>query len=157
MLDQEVFKEMIQMLADTHQWKQISDVALEGMYRQLNKYGVEDKGFGDHCLKMMGVQFFKPASLVEHFQSEYVRNHQQKALPASPVKQDIQSDEFIRFVRMNRELGVALAQGKSYPTDRAEFKQLWQRPLVDDDYAYAESRKEDLAKGVGVATLGRAL
>lgn len=50
------------------------------------------------------------------------------------------SEQFVRFQRFYRELRHAQTLGRPYPTDRFEFRQLWQQPLTEDDWEYSRQR-----------------
>ncbi len=142
MISVDLFDAMMQALEDVHHWRPMGDVAKNAMIKQLNKYGVDEQDFGEHCLKVLGTDRLQRANIVEYFQALYLQDSRQKALPEASVSPDIQSDEFIRFVRMNRDLRAALAQGKTYPTDKAEFHELWRRPLTEADREDAAQRRE---------------
>ncbi|MEM9263891.1 MAG: hypothetical protein AAGA46_00020 [Cyanobacteria bacterium P01_F01_bin.13] len=143
MITKELFDPMIDMLAQTHvYWKPMGEISRGAMIKLLNQYGAEEQEFGEFCLKMMGEENLSPSDIVGHFKQQHIARSRQRALPQGEVKANIQCEEFIRFVRINRELKAALDKGKTHPTDKTEFHQLWQRPLTDEDRAYAEQRRQ---------------
>ena len=151
MIDPELFNSMIDMLTEVHNyWKSMGPQTRGLMLSQLNSYSVSEKEFGDFCLTVMGQANLQPADIVGHFKNQHVERFRQKALPEPKVNPDMQSDEFVRFLRMNRQLQAALRHGKSYPTNKLEFKRLWQEPLTEEDRDYASERKQHRVQLMGV-------
>lgn len=143
MVDPGLFDDMMNMLSTQHQyWKPLDEFSRKAMLGRLNKFGVDTQEFGNYCLDVMGHKGLERADIVDFFKQKYLEDSHLKALPQAKVRADVQSEEFVRFVRMNRELRAALAKGKAYPTDKAEFHGLWQRSLTETDREYAEQRRE---------------
>lgn len=143
MIDPGLFDDMMTMLASQHQyWRPLDEFSRKAMLSRLDKFGVVTQEFGDYCLNVMGHKGLERADIVDYFKQQYLEKSHLKALPETKVNADVQSEEFIRFVRMNRELRSALAKGKAYPVGKAEFHELWQRPLTESDREHAEQRRE---------------
>ena len=150
MLTREDFDMWLNMLIEARGWRNMGDESRDIFLDQLNRYNPTLEDFGDYCAKIIDADYCQPNDLVRHFKKQYHEQVKQKALPAGAAPAaDIHSDEFVRFVRMGRELRQAVAQGKSYPCGdwpstqiSPEFSALWSRPLTEEDYAYAEQRRQ---------------
>lgn len=153
MLTREDLDMWLDLLIESRGWRSMGDQSRSIFLDQLNKYKPDPDKFGDHCAQMLDAERCQPNDIIRHFKLQYLEScrHLQLAPSSKPTRPTNGCDEHIRCLRAMRELREALATGKSYPMaakpgqrPSAEWTELWQRPLTDEDRDLVNSGENPL-------------
>mgnify|MGYP000038259884 CR=1 FL=1 len=130
------YERMMKILAEGHAWK-LSPNSLDAFYERIEGATVEEFDSAFSSAQCIITDYrYTPAHFVGALK-QAIRNRAQNPVRRLPAKE---FEPSVDGLARCRRMIASIRAGNPYPTDRAEFRNIWSQPVSDEDLLAVEGK-----------------